>query len=521
VLAASVVLVVIGPNCSGGDVARPTVALGHAAGGGDVGSVSGGGSPSGQPGSLSPGASSGSQLPGVLPGTPLTQGASPSGSALSSSAVSADSTLASGPSGANPGSGGQGGMLPAGGVAGSVSDLPAEEPVLVFDVDALPSDVPQVGIEISDDDRAKLEADPWHADDVIGTFIDGNGTRYEGIEVNYRGAYQLQVLMSEGSRRNWKVKVGDALKYLGHREWNFNSEYHLRHKMALDLMAFAGVPCPSARHVRFSVNGEDQGVYMQFEDPDNKSWLKDHFGSASGDLFKAAHDLPNEEAYFADLTYLGDNDEDYFLHYNKKLNNNGDAADDFSTLIAFVSGLNDTPDDQMAAWFDRNFDAERFINYLIVANFVSNWDGYPYRPKNYWLYQSPVTTRWVYVPWDLDHTFETTQYSLQPMGPYVGVFYDFDYHEGPENPGEGTERPLVRRLMAIPELRQRYIDRYQELLGGILSVDYLQDRIRALDSQIRPYAGGADVQTLDDATQDMLDFVVTRYDQVRSELDGL
>lgn len=392
---------------------------------------------------------------------------------------------------------------------------------MVFDVNALPSDVPAVNIEISEEARALLEANPWNAEDVIGTFVDGNGTRYEGIELNYRGAYQIVNLMREGSRRNWKVKVTDDLKYLGHREWNFNSELHLRQKLTLDLMAFAGVACPSARHVRLAVNGEDQGLYLQYEDPDNKSWLKDHFGSAAGDLYKAAHDIPNEEAYFAPLTYLGETHEDYFLHYNKKLNDNGDAATDFTNLVAFIRGLNETPDAELLGWFDQSFDTERFINYLVVANFSSNWDGYPYRPKNYWLYQSPVTTRWVYLPWDLDHTFETMQYSLMPMGPYVGVFYDFDYHEGPENPGEGTERPLVRRLMAVPELRQRYIDRYRELLGGILSVDYLHNRIRALDEQIRPYAGGEDAEVLAENTQDMLDFVSIRHDHVRAELDGL
>lgn len=406
-------------------------------------------------------------------------------------------------------------------MGGGPSDLPAEEPVVVHDSNALPSDVPAVNIEISEEARASLEANPWNAEDVIGTFVDGNGTRYEGIELNYRGAYQLITLMEEGSRRNWKVKVTDDLKYLGHREWNFNSEYHLRHKLALDLLAFAGVPAPSAQHVRLSVNGEDHGLYLQYSDPDNKSWLKDYFGSAAGDLFKAAHDLPNEEAYFAPLTYLGEVHEDYFLHYNKKLNNNGDALFDFTSLVTFIRGLNETPDADLPAWFAQNFDTERFINYLVVANFSSHWDSYPYRPKNYWLYQSPVTTRWNYLPWDVDHTFEQRQFDLMPMGAYVGIFYDFDYHEGPENPGEGTERPLVRRLMAIPELRQRYIDRYKELMGTILSVDYLHNRIHALDGQIRQYASGEDAELLSENTQDMLDFVSIKHEHVRAELDGL
>jgi spore coat protein CotH len=411
-----------------------------------------------------------------------------------------------------------GGVAP----AGTVSDIPLEEPVLSFDVNALPGSVPEVQIEIGSDEQASLDANPWLAEDVIGTFIDGNGTRYEGIELNYRGAYALQNLIDLGSpRRNWKVKVTEEFKYLGHREWNFNSEYHVREKLALDLMAFAGTAVPSATFVRLLVNGEQHGLYLQFEDPDNKSWLKDHFGSAAGDLFKAAYDLPNEEPYFAPLTYLGENPDDYLLHYNKKLNNNGDAAYDYTNLIAFIQGLNETPDEDMFAWFDEHFDVERFLNYLVVANFASNWDGYPYRPKNYWLYQSPVTLRWVYLPWDVDHTFETSPSSLMPMGTEVSIFFEFDAHEGPENPGEGTDRPLVRRMMAVPELRQRYVARYDELLDGILSKDYLSNRIRALHDLVRPYTDGSDAELLDRSTDDMQSFVGTKYDRVRAEIDGL
>lgn len=470
------------------------------------GGPSGGGSPELQPGvAVSPGTVTPSSGPETDPVSPNEPG---EGSEVDD--ASEPSNVAGGPAVGSD----------AGACAAPLA--PPEEPVVIYDVNALPGSVPAVGIEVGSDERAQLDANPWLAEDVLGTFIDGNGTRYEGIELNYRGAYALKNLVESGSpRRNWKVKVTDALKYLGHREWNFNTEPSLRHKLALDLMAFAGVPVPSATHVRLSVNGDDHGLYLQYEDPDNKSWLKDHFGSAAGDLYKAAYDLPNEEPFFAPLTYEGEDAEDYFFHYNKKLNNNGDEATNYDNLIAFIRGLNETPDEELLAWFDVNFDVERFINYLVVANFASHWDSYPYRPKNYWLYQSPYTGRWVFIPWDLDQTFQTTPVSLMPMGAEVSVFFDLDMAEGPENPGEGTERPLVRRMMAVPELRQRYVERYRELLDGILGVEYLQNRIRALDDLVSPYAHGEDQGDLDRATEDMLSFVQRKHDFVRAELDAL
>src|SRR5690606_26118911 len=241
------------------------------------------------------------------------------------------------------------------------------------------------------------EAAPWDAEDVVGSFNDENGRAYT-VDLNYRGAYALQSLLGSGSRkRNWKVKFPKGETLRGRREWNFNREKHLRHKLAYDLMRAAGVRVPSAEYVLLSVNDEDHGMYLRFEDPDDKAWVRERFGDDTGDLFKAAYDVPNEPKRFALLTVLGPDDEDYFLHYNKKLNNNGNAATDFANLRQFIDGLNTTPDSEFERWLPAHFDVESFTSYLVVANFISHWDSYPQRPKNYWLYQGPFTGRWFFV----------------------------------------------------------------------------------------------------------------------------
>lgn len=400
--------------------------------------------------------------------------------------------------------------------------LPATEPVEVFDPNAIPTDVPRVAIEIGDAERASLEADLWGAEDVLGTFIDG--ARYEGVELNYRGAYQLLNLVSFGETRNWKVKFSKLQDYLGRREWNFNFEPHLRQKLAYDLMRFAGVRVPEASHVVLSVNGRSYGPYLRYADPDDEAWLEDAFGSAAGDLFKAAHDLPRERAYFADLTVLGDTSQDYFLHYNKKSNRKGAAAEDFSSLVDFIRGLNQSPEVELSAWFERSFEVRRFISYLAVSNFMCNWDSYPQRPKNYWLYQSPVTSKWNYIPWDMDGTFQTSESFNYSMPTHASIFNEFDSYMGLSGSAEaeGTERPLVRRLMSLEAHRRAYVERYRELLEGVLSESYLLDRITDLTASLEPHVSDEhERDALRRASEDMEEFVRRRSASVRAELSSL
>lgn len=392
---------------------------------------------------------------------------------------------------------------------------PPNEPLV------LPTEVLAVNIEISEESRALLEADPFNADKVVGAFVDGAGTRYEGVKIGFRGAYALQNLINQGDRRNWKVKFDKAQKYRGRREWNFNYEPHLRQKLAYDLMSLAGVKLPRARHVLCSVNGQPQGLYLEYEDPDDLDWLRDSFSDGTGDLYKAAYDHPDatDQRAFAELTYLGEADSDYFLHYNKKTNNDGDLATDYSSIREFIEGLNSTTADEIPAWFDETVEVDRLLSYLVVANFISHWDGYPHRPKNFWMYENPGAKKWSLIPWDMDATFQTGLFDLNQMGTQVSVFYQFDgYEPYGRHEDEGTERPLVRRMMEHDRFREAYMSRYRQALATFLSEDSLLERLAALSTLLEQYADSGDLGSLEQTRADMEQFIQQRWPHVDQEL---
>jgi spore coat protein H len=390
-----------------------------------------------------------------------------------------------------------------------------------YDPYELPEGMPTVEIQIDVEAMARLDADPFASDDERGVFIDGDGVSHE-VDIHYRGAYALLSLMESSDLRNWKVKFDEGDPYLGRREWNFNYEPHLKQKLAYDLYRFAGVMVPGAQHVVLRVNGEYAGMYLQYEDPDSKGWLYDCFGDDDGDLYKAAFDIPDQPQCFADLTWLGPDDEDYECHYAKKTNHNV-APGDYSVLRAFLEDLNALPDEEFAQWLETSFAVDSFRSYLVVTSFTSNWDAYPQRPKNFWLYQDLRGEQMVFVPWDLDLTFNPyADGTYNQMGVSASVLYNLAQSEyQPVHAEEGTERPLVRRLMAIEGQREAYLNRYRALSELILSAEYLHQRADALLAIVQPGISPDDLARLNEADASLRVFIDQRTQAVEAELADL
>ncbi|MFY0599468.1 MAG: CotH kinase family protein [Cyclobacteriaceae bacterium] len=395
--------------------------------------------------------------------------------------------------------------------------------ILIIGFTPIYAQLERVKIEVAQSNIDRLESDPFNSEDVYGHFLGADGVRRDSVDINYRGAYQLIKFISwwRIEQRNWKVKVDKDQRYNNRREWNYNFEPHPRQVMAYLLFKKAGVAAASCRHVKLSLNGKDMGIYSEYEDIDNKRWLTDKFGDNDGDLFKAAFDIPNEPRYFAGLNDLGDDDEDYFWHYRKKTNNNDEAEFDYSLLLEFIKTINDTPDNQFEQTLKENFDTDSFIKYLVVANFISNWDSYPVRPKNYWLYHNPTDNRWTFIPWDLDATFQTETSPINQMGTDASIFYQFDKYE-PYNlqPQEGSERPLVRKMMMHESFRNAYILEYQKALKTYLKESTLVSMIDSLKTLVTPSASASDLSTYTNEVRDMKNFISNRTRLVAAEANS-
>jgi spore coat protein CotH len=362
--------------------------------------------------------------------------------------------------------------------------------------------LPKINIVIAQDSINVLEENPFTSEDVHGIFVAETGDIpvpqvIENVELKYRGAYALLNLINDykGSlkRRNWKVKTPKNQQYMNRRELNFNYQNHVREFMADYLMNKAKIPLAQSRFVLLSVNGVSHGLYFQIEDIDNKNYLFETFGNKDGDLYKSAYDSPvdPDNRNWADFSYLGPNDSDYFLHYSKKTNKDGVAATDYSSIRKFTEMINFTPDEDFEVMVKNNFAWENFIRYLVVSNFISNWDGYPQRPKNSWLYHNPKDGKWNFVPWDLDATFEPitvgANLGMNMMGQYCSILHYMDEYE-PYQPGaasETKERPLVWRMMKVPFYRNYYVDEYKRAMSTYLSKPMINNVLDSISAVIK------------------------------------
>lgn len=373
------------------------------------------------------------------------------------------------------------------------------------DIVALPADI------------ATLEANPYGSDKIPALWITNGDSLHAGV--SYRGAYSLmgQLEIPDGPR-NWKVKTVSATPWRGYREWNFNVQPHVREKLARDLYAAASVPVQQSHHVELYVNSKRSGVYLAFPDPDNKPWVREHWGSAAGDLFKAATDLPNDTAWFGELTDLGDTDSAYYLHYQKKLNNDSLDSLDYSRLRRFIVWINRSSDQEFQQGLRARFDLDAFLRYLVVSNFIGHWDGYPNRGKNYWLYQDPADSAWSFIPWDVDANFQSAVSCLNNMGVNAGLFFMTWPRTYCGNKKETQKRPLFERIFAVEEWKLLYLGEYQRAMSTYLEKGALDRRVDSLGALLQGRTQGDETLDFQAAQTDIRNYLTKRTAAVKTLL---
>lgn len=382
--------------------------------------------------------------------------------------------------------------------------------------------LPKINISIAQDSIDILEAAPFADVDVHGNFTVNDTSHFNNVEIHYRGAYNLWSLMRDPDikQRNWKVKFPKDYKYRNRREWNFNYDQHLRQKIAYDLFKQAGVAAPSARHVILNINDERHGLYLEYEDPDNKDWLRDNFGDQTGDLYKAGFDMPDTPSYFALLTDLGDSSSNYFMHYSKKTNNDSIDSLDYSPLVRFIKVINHTSQESFPDSLKKHFNIQSFIRYLVIANFINHWDSYPTRPKNYWLYHNPSDNRWNFIPWDLDGTFQKKTTGSVTLDTNLSIFYQLlDYEPYKGQPNEGTERPLTRRMFQYAEFKNAYLNEYHSAIKSYLNAPLLIKLVDSLATETSQSLNENEKITFNKTINPMKVFITSRFDNVKKQLE--
>ena len=151
---------------------------------------------------------------------------------------------------------------------------------------------------------------------------------------------------------------------------------------------------------------------------------------------------------------------------------------DHSALFRLLDVLNNEPDETFAEEIEKVLDVDQILRFLAVSATLVHLDNYTGTGHNYYLYE--VDGRFTIIPWDLNMTFGAFNAGLD-----AEAIINFLIDE--PTAGPVADRPLVARLLTVPEFLEIYHGYITELINGPFSIEVMGPRIDEIAKMIGPY----------------------------------
>jgi hypothetical protein len=264
------------------------------------------------------------------------------------------------------------------------------------------------------------------------------------------------MMVREGRKRSFNLSIDferEDQRLLGYRTLNLLNAHRdatfLRTVLYYHI-ARQYLPAPKANYVKLVVNGESWGVYVNAQQF-NKDFIKEWFSDAKGARWK----VPGSPRGNAGLTYLGDDPAEYKKKYEIKTKDEPAA---WTNLIRLCRTLDKTPADRLEAELAPMLDLDQTLWFLAIENVFINNDGYWIRASDYEIYQDSKGKFHV-IPYDANETFGYPERGGRMGGGQEVRGVELD----PLAYSTDDSKPLLRRLLAVPALKARYLARVRTL----------------------------------------------------------
>jgi hypothetical protein len=313
----------------------------------------------------------------------------------------------------------------------------------------------------------EAELEQFHGTDVeVPATLTVDGTRYPGVGIHFRGMSSYMMVRA-GQKRSLNVSVDFTEKKQrvdGYKSLNLLNSHGDGSFMSAVLyseIARKYIPAPKANFVRVVINGENWGIFVN-QQQFNKDFIEENFRTGKGARWKVSGSPMGQGG----LDYIGDDLAEYKKRYELK----DGTDDDWKALVALCKTLSETPADQLEAALEPMLDIDSTLWFLALDCSLINSDGYWIRASDYSLYRDK-NGRFHTIPADMNEAFRT------PGGPGFG-------RPGGRGPGGGSppantpniprvegakldplvgmddaKKPLRSKLLAVPALRERYLEK--------------------------------------------------------------
>lgn len=329
----------------------------------------------------------------------------------------------------------------------------------------------------------QFENDDWEAElaafkdsDVeVPALVSVDGRDYPDVGVHFRGASSF-MMVSEGSKRSLNLSfnfVDSDQRLLGYRTVNLlnaASDPTFLRAVFYSHIAQEFLPVPKMNFVRVVINGENWGVYANAQQF-NTDFASDWFGTSSGARWK----VPGNPRGRAGMEYLGEDIDAYRGLYDIRSRDRDESWED---LIEMFRVLNETPLAQLQTELEPLLDVDGVLRFLALEVALVNGDGYWTRASDYSIYQDEQG-RFHVIPHDVNEAmmaegggggpggFGGGRGGFGGGGRFDGGGGGFGGGGGPElDPLTGindSTKPLRSRLLAVPELQERYLGYVSEI----------------------------------------------------------
>ena len=243
-----------------------------------------------------------------------------------------------------------------------------------------------LSLELDDSSRQSLKSAPENGVPATLTYRDAGREQTYAVTVHVKG--QLGSARPIDDKPAFKIKLAKGERLLGLEHLTLNNMVQdptmLHEALGYQVYAAAGVAVPRTGYVRLTVDGRDQGLYLNVETTD-RLFLERAFHDAGGILYEGAYGVDLRE---------GDAGR-FELH-------EGDDPD-HAKLITLIRAVHETGDGVFYG-ADAPVDTTSFLAMTAAGALLDDWDNY-YAANNYRIYWSPAARRWSFIPTGIDQTF--------------------------------------------------------------------------------------------------------------------
>lgn len=262
----------------------------------------------------------------------------------------------------------------------------------------------------------------------------------------------------DANKKSFKISFNEYVvgeKFKGIEKMNLVGQHNdvslMRYWLSLKTLYDNGLISSRVSFVKLSINGEYKGLYLNVEHMDDEFLQKRFVNDDAGNLYKCY--------WGADMDYWGSNPASYDDTYELKTNK---IANDYSGLIEFLAGLNNTSNSNFPCFIEENFEVELYLKTLAAEIIIGHWDGYAVNKNNYYLYQKPSDGKFVFIEYDMDNTF--------------GIdWFNINWSTRDVNNWHSSNRPLVERLLSYPYYQDQFNLYLEEILSYFDTSNWLSE----------------------------------------------